>query len=275
MISLILSVSLKKILTISLVLLAASIIPSSFAWEGQIAMDADTRNAELGQAINYKGYLYGEYPIDGQTVTITVYEKESKEIIATAETTPQTKAVKYFENTAWPFTFEISTFEEGFEIGKTYVVEAKYDDKSSKLDFLIQSEPKLTCFEMLGNEPIIVFTDKIKYDQGDTIRISGCFSKIAANKEISVTVYDPNGDKVGASTIRPNTDRTFSENFLINDRFGVEGTYSLEVNAGDLYYSTKSFVVPEFGAVAMIVLAASFSLILLNKKAFKGLASFS
>jgi len=55
----------------------------------------------------------------------------------------------------------------------------------------------------------------------------------------------------------------------------VEGVYSLEVNAGGLYYSTKSFVVPEFGAIAMIVLAASFSLILLNKKAFKGLTSFS
>lgn len=265
----------KMIIATLLVLLAASVIPSSFAWNGQIAMDADARNAELGQTINYKGYLYGEYPIDGEFVTITVYEKESKKVIATAETMPHAKAEKYFENTAWPFTFEVSTFDEGFEIGKTYVVEAKYDDKSSKLDFLIQSEPKLTCFEMLGNEPIIVFTDKIKYDQGDTIRISGCFSKIAANKEISVTVYDPNGDKVGSSTVKPNPDRTFSENFVINDRFGVEGTYSLEVNAGGLYYSTKSFVVPEFGSIAMIILAASFSLILLNKKISRGLTSFS
>ncbi len=264
----------KKILVISLVLLAASIVPSSFAWDGQIAMDADTRNAELGQSIHYKGFLYGEYPIDGEVVAITVYEKVTKKVIATAETIPQSKAVKYFENTAWPFTFEVSTFGEEFEIGKTYVVEAKYDDKSSKLDFLIQSEPKLTCFEMLGNDPIIVFTDKTKYDKGDTIRISGCFSKIAANKEITVTVYDPAGDKVGASTISPNPDRTFSENFLINDRFGIEGTYSLEVNAGGLYYSTKSFVVPEFGSIAMIILAASFTIILLNKKISKGLVNF-
>ena len=264
----------KRIITISIVLFAVSIFPSSFAWDGEITMDADTRNADLGQTINYKGYLYGEYPIDGEVISISVYEKGTKNVIATGETVPQSKTVKYFENTAWPFTFEVST-AEGFEIGKTYVVETKYDDKSFKLDFLIKSEPQLTCFEMLGNEPIIVFTDKTKYDKGDTIRISGCFSRIAENKEMTVTVYDPNGDKIGTSTINPNPDRTFSENFVINDRFGVDGTYSLEVNAGGLYYSTKSFVVPEFGSVAMVILAASFAVILLNKKIAKGLTSFS
>ena len=143
---------------------------------------------------------YYEYPIDGEVVSITVYEKESKKVIATAETIPQTKAVKYFENTAWPFSFDVSTFEEGFEIGKTYVVEVKYDDKSSKLDFLIQSEPKLTCFEMLGNDPIIVFTDKIKYDQGDTIRVSGCritsynvcYTKLLRKKSLDINCFNFN-----------------------------------------------------------------------------------
>jgi predicted secreted protein with PEFG-CTERM motif len=247
-----------------------SIIPSSFAWGGQIAMDADTRNAELGQVINYKGYLYGEYPLDDQIVTITIYEKETRKVISTVGTIPETKAVKYFENTAWPFTFEVSTFDEEFTVGKTYVVEAKYDDKSAKLDFFIKFEPKLACFEMLGNNPIIVLTDKIKYDQGDTIMVSGCLSKVA-----NVVVYDPNGDKIGASIIRPNPDRTFSENFVIDKRFGVNGTYSLEVNAGGIYYSTKSFVVPEFGSVVMIILAVSFTLILFNKRVYRGLINFA
>ena len=36
--------TLKKILAISMVFIAISIIPSSFAWDGLIAIDADKRN---------------------------------------------------------------------------------------------------------------------------------------------------------------------------------------------------------------------------------------
>ena len=182
-------------------------------------MDADTRNAELGQIIKYKGYLYGEYPIDNQNVLITVYDKESKKVILTEDVKPELKAEKYFENTAWPFTFEISTFEDGFSLGKTYVVEAKYEDKTAKLDFLIQPDLGLTCFEMLGNNPIFVQTDKQKYDQGDVLRVNGCLSRDAATKEIHVTVYDPEGKKIGTTSLRPNSDRTFSENFVVQKTF--------------------------------------------------------
>ena len=265
----------KKILAILPIFLAVTLIPSSFAWDGSIALDADTRNAQLGQIIRYQGYLYGEYPIDDEIVSITIYEKETRKLILTDESIPKTKAVKYFENTAWPFTFEVSTFEEGFEYGKTYVVEVKYDDKTTKLDFLVQSEPKPTCMELLGNDPIIVNTDKVKYDQGDTIRVSGCLSRDAATKDITVTVYDPEGSKIGTSTLRAQPDRTFSEDFVIDERFGIEGTYSLDVDAGGIYYSSKSFVVPEFGSIAMIIFAASFSLILLNRRVFRGLYNFN
>lgn len=259
----------KILIPISLVFLMISTIPASFAWDGQIAMDADIRNAELGQIIKYRGYLYGEYPLENEIVSITVYEKDTKKDIVITFAAPETKHVKYFENTAWPFTFEVSTFDEGFEVGRTYVVEAKYNGKSTKLDFFIQSEPKLTCIELLGNNPIIITTDKIKYDQGDTISVSGCFSKIASNKEITLIVYDPNGNKIGENTINPKSDRTFSENFIIDKRFGANGTYSLEVNAGGLYYSTKSFVVPEFGSVGLIILAFSLTLILFQRRVFK------
>lgn len=258
----------KKIFVLTLVLFVTSIVPSSFAWEGSIAMDADARNVELGQIIKYKGYLYGEYPLENQNVLITVYDKETKEMILQENVKPESKAEKYFENTAWPFTFEVNTFEEDFLLGKTYVVDAKYVDKTTKLDFFIQPDLGLTCFELLGNNPIFVQTDKQKYGQGDVLMVNGCLSRDAATKEIHVTVYDPEGKKIGINTLRPNSDRTFSENFVIDDRFGEDGIYSLEVDAGGVYYSTKSFVVPEFGSIAVIIFAISLSLILFNRKIF-------
>jgi hypothetical protein len=137
--------NLKKILAITVFLLTISIIPSSFAWDGLMAMDSDKRNVEYGQIITYEGFLYGDYPIDGKIVSITVSEKETKEMILKIDAIPDPKSIKYFENTAWPFTFQVDTSYKEFGAGKTYVVEAKYDDKSTKLDFFIQHDQEPTC----------------------------------------------------------------------------------------------------------------------------------
>lgn len=254
---------LKKILTVSLVLLAVSIIPSSFAWDGLIAIDADKRNVERGQIITYEGYLYGDYPIDGEIVSITVYQQETKEMILKVDVIPEPTSVEYFENTAWPFTFQVDTSYKEFANGMTYVVEAKYDDKSTKLDFFIKPEPEPTCLEILGDSPVIVLTDKEKYDRGDVISVSGCLSEEAFTKGINIVVYDPNGKKIGVDTIVPSPDRTFSEEFIIDERFGLNGTYSVEVDAGGLYSSTKSFVVPEFGLFSLLFLGIAFAMVLI------------
>ncbi len=255
--------SLKKILYISLILLAVSIIPWSFAWDGSMAMDADKRNVERGQIITYEGYLYGDYPIDDEIIFITVLEKNTKKIILTANAIPGITSVEYFENTAWTFTFQVDTFYEEFAAEKTYVVEAMYDDKSTKLEFFIQPGPEPTCLEILGDDDVMVFTDKEKYDQGDTIRVSGCLSEKAFTKEINIAVYDPEGNKIGVSTLVPNSDRTFSDEFIIDEKFGLDGTYWVEVDAGGLYSSTKSFVVPEFGAIALVVMFVAVSAVVL------------
>ena len=219
-----------------------------------MAMDADKRNVELGQIITYQGYLYGEYPIEGQIISVTVFEKDSKKTIFTGEITPAKKAVEYFENTAWAFTFKVDTLSPEFSAGKTYVVQADYDDKSTKLEFLIKTESEPSCLKFLGEEDILVFTNKENYERGDVIRISGCLSQKAFTKAINVAVYDPQGKTVGTSTITPKSDRTFSDDFVINEKFGLNGTYSVEVDAGGLYSSSKSFVVPEFGAIATLVM---------------------
>ena len=253
----------KKILAISIVFLAVSIIPSSFAWDGLIAIDADKRNVERGQIITYEGYLYGDYPIDGEIVSITVYQQETKEMILKVDVIPEPTSVEYFENTAWPFTFQVGTSYKEFANGMTYVVEAKYDDKSTKLDFFIKPEPEPTCLEILGDSPVIVLTDKEKYDRGDVISISGCLSEEAFTKKTNIVVYDPDGKKIGVNTFVPSPDRTFSEEFIIDERFGLNGTYSVEVDAGGLYSSTKSFVVPEFGFFSLLFLGIAFAMVLI------------
>ena len=244
---------LRKILCASLFLLTISIIPSSFAWDGSMAMDADKRNAELGQIINYQGYLYGDFPITNEAVLITVLEKDTKKIVLSGNTIPKTSHVEYFENTAWPFTFQVDTLE-GFAAGKTYVVEAMYDDKSTKLEFFIQPGPEPICLEILGGDDIMVFTDKDNYEQGDIIQVSGCLSARAFANTINVTIYDPEGNKIGISTLIPKTDRTFSDQYIIDEKFGLDGTYFVEVDADGLYSSTKSFVVPEFGGITLAVM---------------------
>ncbi|MGD8707142.1 MAG: hypothetical protein PVI88_00480 [Nitrosopumilaceae archaeon] len=256
----------RKILCVPLFLLGVVAVTPSFGWDGSMAMDADKRNVDLGQIINYNGFLYDDYPIDGQTISVTVIEKNTKEIILTGTSLPGTSAVEYFGNTAWPFTFEVDT-ATGFSAGKTYVVEAMYDDKSAKLEFFIQQAPEPTCLEKLGSDDVIVFTDRENYSTGDTIRISGCLSEKAFSKQINVSVYDPEGNKIGVSSIMPRSDRTYSENFVIDERFGMDGTYFAEVDAGGMYSSSKSFVVPEFGAIAVVMLVAVASVVALSRYA--------
>lgn len=264
----------KKILVISLVCLTLSIIPSSFAWDGLMAMDADKRNVERGQIITYEGFLYGDEPINDEVVSITVFEKETKEVILKADTIPERASVKYFENTAWPFTFQVGTSYKGFVEDTTYVVEAKYDDKSTQLDFFIQPLPERTCLELLEENPILVLTDKEKYDQGDTIKVAGCLSEEVFTKDLNVIVYDPEGNKIGASPFSLNSDRTFYEEFIIDEKFGLNGTYTVEVDAGGIYSSTKSFDVPEFGTIAMIVLGISLSALLIKTRFLKPFGNF-
>jgi len=138
---------LKKILAFSLIILAVSIIPSSFAWNGLMAMDADKRNVEYGEIIIYEGYLYDENLIDEELVYITIYEQETRKIISETSLAPSSTSVKYFENTAWTFKFKVDTLHQNFTDNMKYVVEAKYDDKSFKLDFLIKADTKANLEE--------------------------------------------------------------------------------------------------------------------------------
>lgn len=119
-----------------------TIIPYSLVWHGQIAMDADKRNIDYGESISYQGYLYGDNPVEDQLVEVTVTEIDSGKTIWNQKLSPETKATEYFENTAWPFSFSVDTAKNNFEDGMTYLVEAKYVEESSKLNFMIKQDTK-------------------------------------------------------------------------------------------------------------------------------------
>jgi predicted secreted protein with PEFG-CTERM motif len=116
-------------------------------------------------------------------------------------------------------------------------------------------------------------TDKEKYNQGDIIRVYGCLSHEAFT-DLNIVVYDPDGNSIGVSTLVPNHDKTFSEEFIINEKFGLNGTYTVEVNSGEIYSSTKSFIVPEFGSIVMIILGISLSALLIKIRVLKSFGNF-
>jgi len=111
------------------------------------------------------------------------------------------------------------------------------------------------CSQVSDETPIIVTTDMENYDRGNTINVYGCLAEKAQTKGINIIVYDPNGDRIASSTLVPNTDGTFSEEFITDEQFPSDGTYSVEVDAAGLYTATKTFTVPEFGTMSILVLS--------------------
>jgi hypothetical protein len=138
---------LKKFLTFSLIMLTVVVIPSSFAWDGSMAMNADKRNLDFGENIYYEGYLYGDVLIDEEPVQVTVFEQETGIVVLEFNLVPSSTTVEYFENTAWTFTFQVATAYRDFADDMKYVVEAKYDNKSTKLDFFIKPDTKIGLTE--------------------------------------------------------------------------------------------------------------------------------
>ncbi len=124
------------------------------------------------------------------------------------------------------------------------------------------------CIQDSGDEAIFLTTDKENYDRGDTIKVSGCISQDSFTKGINIIIYDPDGERFVGSTLVPNPDRTFAEEFVIDEQFALNGTYLVEVDAAGLYILTKTFTVPEFDTMAILVLGGGLigTIYLMRKK---------
>ena len=167
------------------------LVPFSVSWHGLMAMDADKRNVNYGETINFEGYLYGDTLIDEELVYITISETGTGEIILEQTLTPSSESVDYFENTAWPFTFKVETSQIGFTDDMSYVVEAKYMDKSTKLNFLIKADTKMDLGEKAA-------------DAGEAIVEAGTETGeliIEAGKEAGKVIVDAGGNVVEKGVI--------------------------------------------------------------------------
>jgi len=167
------------------------LVPFSVSWHGLMAMDADTRNVNYGETINFEGYLYGDDLLDEESVYITISEPKTGKIILEQRLIPSSESVDYFENTAWPFTFKVDTSQVGFTDDMSYLVEAKYYDKSTKLNFLIKADTKTD----LGEKAV---------DAGEAIVEAGTETGeliIEAGKEAGKVIVDTAGNVVEKGVI--------------------------------------------------------------------------
>jgi len=223
---------LEKILVFSLVILAVSVIPSSFAWNGEIAMDADKRSIEYGEIISYEGFLYLDNLIDEELVYITIYEQESRKIISKFSLSPSSTSVEYFKNTAWTFSFKVDTSHQDFTDDMEYVVDAKYDDKSFALSFLIKADTKVN----LGEEAT---------EAGEAIVDAGSETVeffFKAGEEAGDIILDAGSEVVEKGTIVGEVvvEKSSEAGQVIVDK-GSEGVEEIEEKGGGCLIATAAY----------------------------------
>ena len=208
------------------------LVPYSLSWHGQMAMDADKRNVGLGDIINYQGYLYGDNLIENQVVYVTVSELDSGKIILKQNLIPSSETVDYFENTAWPFSFKISTSQDEFKVDTSYVVEAKYNDESTKLNFLIKSDSKENL-EAKASDASKAIVDA-GTETGELV--------VEAGKEAGKVIVDVGGKAVEKGTIVGETvaEKSTETGKIIAEK-SVEGIEEIKEKGGGCLIATATY----------------------------------
>ena len=182
---------------------------------------------------------------------------------------PQTKYVKFLAD------ISIVTFQTPYN-GQEAVITVDQMVKLGELTkirlvekFSTEQEPinlaHPTCKGEINDDLLFIKTDKDNYERGDDIIVSGCVPNLYS-KGLNIEILDPQGQLFEARSLVPELDGTFSVTIPIDEEFGEDGTYTAQAVYGD-YTVSKTFVVPEFGSLALIVLAISIvSVIIFFKK---------
>jgi len=208
------------------------LIPFSLTWHGQMAMDADKRNVEYGDTINYQGYLYGDRLIEDQLVYITISELETGKTVLNETLTPNSESVDYFENTAWPFNFEVVTSQNDFKSGMTYVVTAEYGGESSKLNFLIKADSD-EGLQTKASDAGKAIVDAGK-ETGELV--------VEAGKEAGKAITDVGGKAVEKGTIVGETvaEKSTETGKIIVEK-GAEGIEEIQEKGGGCLIATAAY----------------------------------
>ncbi|MGH9910753.1 MAG: MG2 domain-containing protein, partial [Nitrososphaerales archaeon] len=98
-----------------------------------------------------------------------------------------------------------------------------------------------TAFKVLtesGSEMSII-TDKFEYRQGESVIIKG---QTLSNKDVSIRVLDPNNAEIFTTTVKSNTNGTFSATMILPGSTTL-GKYSVAVKTGNEEISLNFSVV--------------------------------
>ena len=87
---------------------------------------------------------------------------------------------------------------------------------------------------------------------------------VIPSQELSVQILNSN-KKLLENVLIPEVDGSFSTSFLVDDKFSNNGTYTTEIIYGD-QKKTSSFIVPEFGSIAVLILISSIIAIIILSK---------
>lgn len=153
----------------------------------------------------------------------------------------------------------------------SYTAEAQFTVTGENLPGSILGEPTQNGMDRTGSD-LYIFADAVN---GDTvINIKG--NTVWADKDVSVTVSSPSGNLITVDQLSPTINGDFSTKIKIGGSLWKEdGVYTVTAHQGDsseLQYTAEveiadGVVVPEFGAIAAMVLAVSIiSVIALSAK---------
>lgn len=101
-----------------------------------------------------------------------------------------------------------------------YMISALQDARTITTTFKVLTES--------GSEMSIV-TDKFEYRQGESVIISG---QTLSNKDVSIKVLDPNNAEIFTTTVKSNTNGTFSATMILPGNTPL-GKYSVAVKTGN------------------------------------------
>lgn len=95
--------------------------------------------------------------------------------------------------------------------------------------------------------PIAVSTDKSFYESGETVLVSGNMQNAAADSQVLIQIFNPNGAAYRSEMIPLEDDGTFSYSFAIEGPLGVSGRYRVAASYGELpAYTSFYFQAAQF-----------------------------
>jgi predicted secreted protein with PEFG-CTERM motif len=243
-----------------LVLLAVSLIPISSAFaEGTITLNSDQDNIQSADSVLVYGTITGVSNFI--PVTLTVIAPDGEVVFS-----PQVPFDKNGE-----FKRLIHPPLPSFKVGSYTVVASHGDlDETARIEFTVtgKSLVKETKVAAPGTGDRVVYAgleiSAEALEGSDTITITG--TSVTRDTDVTFSIHSPNGNLVSVEQITPNANGQFTVKIKTGGPLWTEdGIYTVTANQGIASELQDSIeveiiqgkVIPEFGAIAALILAVA------------------